>query len=345
MNDSVPPATSVIWSSTSSSFSLKRPLNFHEDVHYPGVPFGNICVHGRTLLLREHQDVEILWWNYGLYVLDANGVEIPELCYAIGEKPSLESLRSGETRMVEGVSASIMHWVPGNYSHILAEHLPLVQALREAGQFERVDRILCDAWGAGFLREVLALYQSDVEIVGVPMTGHLKVRTLLAFEPILHPAHWGHDVMGRFFDTVREAAQPDRPHRKLIVSRPVGRRGFTDLAALAAALPDFEIVNLDGPMSLLEQARLFAEAELVVCGHGAALTNVVFMRPGTSIVEIFNRDYGIPTFWSLSAMRQVRYCACIDARGIGIYRADGKSEDIEVDVTQVIEAVRLLQSG
>ena len=296
------------------------------------------------MVLHERHAVEILWWNYGIYVLDAHGAEVAELCFAIGDKPSLESLRSEDVKLIDGVTASIMHWVPGNYSHILSEHLPLIQALTEAGQLDRVDQVLCDGWSAGFLGEVLALYASNAKVVGVPRTGHLRLRTLLAFEPLLHPAHWGHDVMGRFFDLVRDTAKPARPHRKLIVTRPVGRRGFTNLAQLASALPDFEIVNLDGPMSLSDQARLFAEAELVVCGHGAALTNVVFMRPGTAIVEIFNRDYGIPTFWSLAGMRHVRYCACIDARGIGTYRDHGKSEDIEVDVPQVVASVRLLQA-
>ena len=302
-------------------------------------------VEGQKLALHECHDVEVLWWNYGVYVIDGDGVEIPELCFAIRDKPTIESLRSSSPRKIEGVTASIMHWVPGNYSHILSEHLPLVQALSEAGQLARVNHVLCDGWAGVFARQVLALYASNADVLGVEMTGHVRVETLLAFEPLLHPAHWGHDVMGRFFDFIRQAAIPAKPHRRLIVSRPVGRRGFTNLAQLAAALPDFEVVSLDGPMTLVEQARLFAEAELVVCGHGAAMNNLVFMWPGTSIVEVFNRDYGTPAFWVLAGMRHVRYCACMDARGESDFSETGKLEDVEVDVRQVVEAVRLIDEA
>uniref|UniRef100_A0A7S3W232 Glycosyltransferase 61 catalytic domain-containing protein n=1 Tax=Emiliania huxleyi TaxID=2903 RepID=A0A7S3W232_EMIHU len=39
-------------------------------------------------------------------------------------------------------------------------------------------------------------------------------------------------------------------------------------------------------MALVEQVRLFTNASLVVAGHDGALTNLLFCRPFTTVVEI-----------------------------------------------------------
>lgn len=44
-------------------------------------------------------------------------------------------------------------------------------------------------------------------------------------------------------------------------------------------------------LSLLEQVALFYNAEYVVAAHGAGLTNLIFCRPGTKVVEIFQNLY------------------------------------------------------
>ena len=307
--------------------------------------FANIYVDGQTLVLHRRENVEVLWWAYGVFVLDADGVEIPELCFAIGEKPSVESLKKKNPSFIEGVTATTMHWVAGNHAHTLSGQLPLIHALAEAGQCVRVDRLLCETFASTSFSELLTLYGPHIEIVSASETGHVRVQSLLAFEPLWYPAHWGHEVIGRFFDHVRKAAKPLEPYRKLIITRPAERRGFCNLPDLVSALPEFEVVSLDGPMTLFDQVRLFAEAKIVISGHGAGLTNLVFMQPETAVVEIFNENYGTSAFWALAGMRHIRYCACIDSRGIGQYDENGKYEAIHLDVAQVVASVRLLQNS
>jgi capsular polysaccharide biosynthesis protein len=43
-----------------------------------------------------------------------------------------------------------------------------------------------------------------------------------------------------------------------------------------------------GEMPLKEKAQLFSDAELVVAPHGGGLTNLLFCRPGTRVIEIFS---------------------------------------------------------
>ena len=49
----------------------------------------------------------------------------------------------------------------------------------------------------------------------------------------------------------------------------------------------FEIID-SGNMSVKDQAAAFAQAELIVAPHGGALTNLLFCRPGTKVVELLS---------------------------------------------------------
>jgi capsular polysaccharide biosynthesis protein len=42
-----------------------------------------------------------------------------------------------------------------------------------------------------------------------------------------------------------------------------------------------------GQMSFLEQVALFAQAEIIIGAHGSGLANLIFAKPGTQVIEIF----------------------------------------------------------
>jgi hypothetical protein len=44
-------------------------------------------------------------------------------------------------------------------------------------------------------------------------------------------------------------------------------------------------------LTIAEQADIFYNADLVIAPHGAALTNLVFCRPGTKVCELFSPNY------------------------------------------------------
>ncbi|MFA5930741.1 MAG: glycosyltransferase family 61 protein [archaeon] len=62
---------------------------------------------------------------------------------------------------------------------------------------------------------------------------------------------------------------------------------------------DFVSVTLDG-LSIEEQAKIFSSAEIIVAAHGAALSNLVFCKKNTKVIEVFHPSYVNPCFWSLS---------------------------------------------
>lgn len=57
--------------------------------------------------------------------------------------------------------------------------------------------------------------------------------------------------------------------------------------------------------TLANQAAWFADKDLIIMAHGAAMSNVIFMRPGTAILELFPRYYFNDMFWELMAQCQI----------------------------------------
>lgn len=106
------------------------------------------------------------------------------------------------------------------------------------------------------------------------------------------------------------AASPGGRKRRLYLSRADrGARGILNEADLLALLAryGFEAVN-PGALSIPEQAALFAQAEMVVGPHGAALTNMLFLPQGAVLLELAARPWG-PLFYGLAAACGLHYMA------------------------------------
>ena len=51
----------------------------------------------------------------------------------------------------------------------------------------------------------------------------------------------------------------------------------------------------------------FAEAEVVIGAHGAALANLAFCQPGTKVFELMPSDHVFPHWYTLSAAADLNY--------------------------------------
>ena len=68
----------------------------------------------------------------------------------------------------------------------------------------------------------------------------------------------------------------------------------------------FIVVNLE-TMSIDEQALLLSQAKVVISPHGSGLTNLVFCREGTKVIEIFSPYYVYPCYWLVSNLVGLEY--------------------------------------
>jgi capsular polysaccharide biosynthesis protein len=82
-----------------------------------------------------------------------------------------------------------------------------------------------------------------------------------------------------------------------------------------------------------EQIARFRGADCIVSVHGAGLTNLVFARPGTRVIEIFPSNFVKSPYWRLARQLGLHYTPVIG--GPGDY-----DQRFEVDVSAVMDAVQ-----
>ncbi|WP_029007472.1 glycosyltransferase family 61 protein [Azospirillum halopraeferens] len=116
-------------------------------------------------------------------------------------------------------------------------------------------------------------------------------------------ALWG-VVLGR----TRALLPPVEVARRLFVRRgTTGRRTPVNEDEVANALEPRGFRSVDpGAMSFVEQVALFAGADVIVGGHGAAFTNLLFAPADATVVEL-RGSVRQPFFGRLAAGRGMRY--------------------------------------
>jgi capsular polysaccharide biosynthesis protein len=130
------------------------------------------------------------------------------------------------------------------------------------------------------------------------------------------------------------------PRRRIYVTRgpSANNRSIVNEAHLLELLDarGFEPVD-PGALSVAEQIRAFATAEVIVAPHGAALANIIFASAGATLVELFPSGSLLPDYWRLASSVPGLGYRYVSAFG-GPRRPTRAStivRDIEVDVAAV----------
>jgi hypothetical protein len=130
--------------------------------------------------------------------------------------------------------------------------------------------------------------------------------------------------------------------RLFIPRNDVKIRNLVNQSELLDALSVFGFTPFDNSAhTVAEQIAAFASCDIVVCPHGAGLSNIVYCRPGTFVVELIPEGYdqGVTSYRSLSDLFGLRYVPIfcreysMDAKG---NRCDS---DIAADVGYIVGVV------
>jgi len=262
-----------------------------------------------------------------------------------------ERFRMGRPVALEGVSAVLAGVGRLNYFHWMMDLLPRFFLLREAGfAWGGIEHFLIGEYGARFQKESLAILGvPESRCVACDPASHFRCANLLVPSTPGNPGNppaWACDFLREIFLADAPAPPPAGGGRKIYVSRAGARFRRVlngDEVERALAARGFETVRLE-ELTVREQARLFAAADVVVAPHGAGCTNVVFCRPGTAFVEIFAPRYVMACYWAISAHRRLRY-ACSLGKSHGTAGSKGHYftmiEDIDVDCGRLLQTVDL----
>lgn len=219
-----------------------------------------------------------------------------------------------EPHAIEGRAFLIGARGAHNFYHWMADIAPKLAVLREAGyRFNDEDLFLVPFARHGFAWQILSqfgvrpeqIYETEnqstylsVDELVVPRVDNKMGLTMGPWVPQLLREHFlppGGGVAA---------------HRRLFIDRKAGSadgRQIENQAALYKLLSLFEFdIVYPEEMPVVQQAILFAEADMVVAAHGAALANIIYCSAGTRIVE-FYAGHMAPCYWAISALLELDY--------------------------------------
>ncbi|MBO0348031.1 glycosyltransferase family 61 protein [Phormidium pseudopriestleyi FRX01] len=239
------------------------------------------------------------------------------------------------------------------YFHWMLNVLPRLDLLRKGpGSFDEIDKFLVNGISHPFERETLIhLGIPESKIIESNRYPHIKAQTLLVPSIPGKPGNviplWTCEFLRKEFLDETLLEDSTRPERLYITRSKATHRRVINETEIVAYLKnhEFQTVELES-IPLSEQILLFSLAKVIVAPHGGGLTNVVFCKPGTKIIELFSPNYVNGCFWTIS-----------NHLGLDYYYATGKGktpptnfdphkieEDIEIELSSLkmlIEVVGL----
>lgn len=217
------------------------------------------------------------------------------------------------------------HW---NHFHWLVDGIGRLAAV-DAATMAKVDGILVPEGLSPAAEEALALSGvgrwRQVRRVGPYQT--------LAVDRLLVPwrmadGFWPHPQLQSFLDGLvpEMPYNPDFPARIWIDRRGAERRPLANEAELIGFVEGAGVVPVQlEAMSLVEQAGLFRQAELIVAPHGAGLANLVFGRPPAAVIELVMDQYQHWGFRRIAALAGLDY-DCVPGQALPGQSAPGEHE-------------------
>lgn len=193
------------------------------------------------------------------------------------------------------------------YYHWMIESLPRLHFLENC--LDALDGIFVpDGMPPSMIESLRVMGVKDHQVIPMSMGTHY------APEHLLIPGYCaGLDIPSWIPAFYRERVLNKRviaANRRLYVSRAgVSRRRIINESEVSALLSEygFETIRPEN-MSFVEQAELFASAEIVVGPSGAALSNIVFCSPGSSLLTLQPHSEMIPhVFYSLACAAGMYY--------------------------------------
>ncbi len=238
------------------------------------------------------------------------------------------------------------------YYHWLFQLLPRFELMRRAGiNLSDIDYYYVNSQKSRFQRDTLALLGIEPsKIINGDKVPYLRARELIVpsiplgascFRP------WMIDFLRESF-LPKNACNFGPSGRRLYISRGLaGYRRVLNEGEVICFLKErgFEVAAME-TMSVPEQAAAMAACDVVIGPHGGGMSNLVFCKPGTKVVEIYSPELVATYFWKLSNQLGLDYYYMLGDGSPGTFEADYEQswdsrEDIRVNVDLLQQTLTL----
>jgi Glycosyltransferase 61 len=273
------------------------------------------------------------WGYYGGAVVTADNALLADLSPEVWgptNHPIYSRWHLPKSRLLNGrIAIGVTPEASGNYYHWLLDLVPRVLLLKHAAQnFSNYDALLLNGSRANYERETLAA-------LGVPpeKIRYVDSRERFQIGSAVFPSMDINVIPPWKVHALRDFPFSGKPnqHRHLYLSRArAAVRRIANENEISEVLRhrNFEIVETEN-LTWREQANLFAGASVIVAPHGAALTNIVFCKPGTRVVEVSTRAGYRDWYWQLAAVAGLCY-EVLEAQRSGCFSGPYENADMIV---------------
>ncbi len=225
--------------------------------------------------------------------------------FELEELPELEKI-DGTVAVLSGLSGNV-------YFHWMVDILPRLEILKIHGiDLAEIDWFLVNSYQQPFQRESL-------KILGIPEEKILESdrHPYIQAKQLIVPSFpgylgwlpsWALEFHRRvFFQTIKQESKTENKPRKfyperIYISRNNSRyRRVFNEEEVRSKLSQLGFVCISPEsMTLTEQIAIFAHAKVIIAAHGSGLTNIMFCRPGTKIIELVSPNYIRHYYWVIS---------------------------------------------
>ena len=225
-------------------------------------------------------------------------------------------------KRVRGTAALLTSYGGRGYFHWMFDVIPRLGLLEKAGYtLDEIDYFVIPMRVAGFHFETLeTLGITEERLISSFHQRNIVADRVLA--PSLTRPTWA--VPTWVVEYLQFAFPPLRPSASTQSSRLYITRKSTDHGVVSnedrltsqLRKRGFEPVTMED-FSTREKAWLLGQAEAVLSVSGAGLSNVVFCRPGTKVVEIRVRPFPVKEQWAIANRCALEYYDVLPAETIG----------------------------
>lgn len=228
----------------------------------------------------------------------------------------------------------------GNYFHWVLDALARIQLLKKANLFDSVDWFLVHNLRADFVMDSLELLGiKKSQVVEVDSIKHVKADKLIVSSAVRgndkHLPLWAIDF---FRESFLSKIQKKYDYHHLYISRnDASARHVLNEKDLIQLLEKygFKVVMLS-EYSFEEKIDLFSSADVIVSPIGAQLTNLVFCKKGSALIELFPKGFVLPDSVDIAKKVGMNYYYQIcenetPSKNI----ADGRKEHLTVDIQKI----------
>lgn len=232
----------------------------------------------------------------------------------------------------------------GAYYHWMFEILPRLQLVEDAGlKYSKV-----------FISAHLPFQKKSLELLGI-RDEHIidasKVDAVISKEMIIpsvpclmdHAPLWTCQFLTE--KLITNAHQTGQEFKKIYISRSKAtRRRILNEHEILNIIEKkgFKCVYLE-ELDFAEQIRLFYHADCIIAPHGAGLSNLVFAKPKTKLLELFSPSYVHPCFWYIANSVGIDYHYLLgDGHVYPDFYDPHQDPDFSIDIGKFLQILNIL---